>query len=1780
MKISTLLFKLFCLFLLICNLTESKAQTLSFPGAEGFGRFAPGARASATKEVYVVSNLNDSGIGSFRDAVSKSGRIVVFSVGGIIRLNTDVSVASNITIAGQTAPGDGIVISNKRVTFTSANNTICRFIRLRLGATGNSGKDVSGLASGANMIFDHMSFTWAMDEVFSINYDGKGTSPDNITIQNSIIGQGLHRENHSAGGLIQTPDGGKVSLIKNLYISNKTRNPKVKGVNEFVNNVVYNWGNGNRLGDNLNYGWSGEGYIMGGSSGVSEVNVINNYFVSGPLTPPSEKSPFSRGTGSFNIYGAGNYYDSNKNGVLDGTEIPYNNSPTGYPGITAEAFKMQPYAYPAANPTLSAEQAYQHVIDNVGATYPRRDELDAFMVDEVASKGVKGFYVYRETDLPLVNGGLGNVFGAPAPLDSDNDGMPDAWEDANGLNKNYKDDAVAMSNTDAGYLNIEVYINQLTSLPQTSFLRPPSNLLAGNITPSSLNLSWTDNSDSETHFILERSTNGTSYIVIDTLDANLTTYSDSGLLSNQTYYYRIKGINVNEFSAYASLTAKTATAPSAPSVPSAPSPANMALGVDTINRNLTWTGSANSLSYKVYFGTDSTVLAFKGDVTAPSYPLSGLLENTVYYWRIDAINNLGTTLGDMWSFKTLKNYPPALVGDWRFDETLGTVAADSSSFRNDAEINDVPDYEWQPGKINNAINLQSMTTASGILVPNEEHLLLDKTSFSFSLWVKAPAQSSASKYLFHKGTFARDVASGTTGKWFGVELKDGNLSFSVDDDVTKSSATTSTSAFFDNNWNHLVVVRDISTKKLRVYKNGALLVESNDNTIGGIAGDEPLVIANTNSFNAPFTGMLDEMKAYNYVLSENDILRLYHTSPLPLAAYSPSPVNTATTSSITQINVSWKGGINTTVYKVYFGSNIDSLSFKAEILLSSASYQFTGLNPNTSYFWRVDAVGPEGVTAGPVWSFKTPFPQGIVASLKLDATSGTAIIDSTSYQTNGTLQNITDYTWEAGRVNNGLNLKTVNANSAIRIPSKENILFNKNSFSISLWVKGAQPAVPSVSSYMLFKGTFAKNATTGATGRWYGVELKSGNIFWSVDDDVTKSTVSMSSSTFLNNTWVNVVFVRDVVAKKLRIYKNGVLAVEGNDNTGIANGIGGIEPLTIANSQDLNSPFKGMLDEVKMFNYVLSPSEITGLAAAKDAQNITFAALPDKKMTDADFDAGATATSGLDIVYSSSDSSVATIINSKIHLVGEGAVTITASQPGNASYLAAISVSQTFTVSRDMQNIVFNALPGARIGDSDIVLTASASSGLPVSYMSSNESVAKITDGKIHITGAGSTVISASQAGNETYEATSASQQFIVTGYNVQVLYQDGDNGQRTNNAIKPFLKVINQDSVSLAYGELSLRYYITAENFAGINTYVDYAQIGNNKVAVNYIPLAQPLNGALGYLEYSFSASAGVLSPSGNSGVIQSRVSNKDYGVFNESDDYSYKAGGTYATNSRITLYRNGSLIWGTEPAATDSILKVRVLAENKNNNTNSNSISTTLVINNEGNVPLAYEDLSVRYWFTAEGPSALNYWIDYAKLGANKFSAQFVKPSQQLIKADTYLEIKPASTLGELYPLSSTGSIQYRIAKTNWSAFNETNDHSFKPKAPLAENAQITVYYKGQLIYGIEPLEGNELIAGLGDNGQMFSLLTSLNENVQEGINTYPNPSQGNFTVNVNSPENGKITIAVYSVSGLLVQTLSGNKDGAYQKQLNLAGLPAGTYYLRVNVKGFSQTKAILVY
>ena len=890
---------------LMTNLGDLNAQTLAFPEATGFGRYTTGARGGANPQIYLVTNLNDSGLGSFRDAVSQEGRFVIFRVGGIINTLSQIVIAKNTTIAGQTATGAGIVLLGSKVTFTGASNTISRYIRIRFGATSQN-QDASGISNGANMILDHMSFSWGTDEVFSISDDGKGTPINNITVQNSIIGQGMHRHNHSAGGLIQP--AGSVSLIGNLYICNKTRNNKIKGINEFVNNVVYNWGN---YGNTYGHTESGDAYIMGGdSAGTSDVNIINNYFIGGPNTSTSISSPFNRGNAGFKLYGPGNYFDNNKNGILDGNLVPQDL--TGFPVEDMSSILATPYDYPMKNPTLTAQEAFDKVVASVGASYPARDQVDKLMVSDLASKGTTATYLYVQSDLTKApynfsNGGAGHVYGAPAPLDTDSDGMPDAFEDANGLNKNVAD-ALAVSTTNAPYLNIEVYINGLTNTTPPEFFIPPSNVNFTGVNStevaSSLTVNWSDNATNETNNVLERSTDGTNFTVIATLGANVTSYYEATLTPNTLYYYRVKATNAAESSVYSEVASIT-TPPiaSIPTKAATPTPATGSNAVDLINGNLTlkWTGNTNTITYSVYFGTDASNLAKLGDVAyvvAPSYTLTGLSPATTYYWRIDASNAKGTTTGDVWNFRVLT---PELVGHWPFKEVAGEgqQIVDNTSYANNGQLDAAFDNASVrvAGKANNAIDFATLTPNKLMVsVPNQDNLLFDKNSFTVSFWMKAdasliPVGTTLSSYILCKGSMTKNLTTGATGRRFNVEIKSNQLRFAIDDDKIKTELTSSLPAtsYFTGNWVNVIIMRDLTTSKLRIYTNGVFTKEGADATGTSVGIGEPtdLVIGNigalelfANTTPAPYKGLFDELKIFNYPLSATEVTALYNQAVL------------------------------------------------------------------------------------------------------------------------------------------------------------------------------------------------------------------------------------------------------------------------------------------------------------------------------------------------------------------------------------------------------------------------------------------------------------------------------------------------------------------------------------------------------------------------------------------------------------------------------------------------------------------------------------------------------------------------------------------------------------------------------------------------------------------------------------------------------------------------------------------------------------------------------------
>jgi hypothetical protein len=439
-----------------------QAKIPAFPGAWGGGMYSFGGRGG---KVYTVTSLDDDGPGTLREACNAIGpRIVVFHVGGTIHLKNRIRIrAPYITIAGQTAPGDGICIRGATVE-VNTHDVVIRLLRFRRGETNVANRDDSlGGNPVGNICIDHVSASWGLDENLSMYrhmYTPPEGGPDqklptvNITIQWSISSEALDTYNHSLGSTI----GGHHSAFHhNLWASNAGRNPSI-GMNGdfgFVNNVIYNWRH----------------RTVDGGDQTSQYNIINNYFKPGPATPldspiryrilrvdarrPSRLAPPQFGK----AYVDGNIVEGNDRVSADnwagGVQID-----AGLDAVRILGEIRQKQAYPLPPlPIQSAQEAYKSVLDHVGATLPKRDAVDHRIIEMVRTGTVT--YVAGKgiiTDVSQV-GGYPDYRGGSV-TDSDGDGIPDDWEQRYGLNPHDPTDATADCNGD-GYTNIEKYLNGL-----------------------------------------------------------------------------------------------------------------------------------------------------------------------------------------------------------------------------------------------------------------------------------------------------------------------------------------------------------------------------------------------------------------------------------------------------------------------------------------------------------------------------------------------------------------------------------------------------------------------------------------------------------------------------------------------------------------------------------------------------------------------------------------------------------------------------------------------------------------------------------------------------------------------------------------------------------------------------------------------------------------------------------------------------------------------------------------------------------------------------------------------------------------------------------------------------------------------------------------------------------------------------------------------------------------------------------------------------------------------
>ncbi len=461
--------------------TEIPAKIPAFPGAEGGGKYTSGGRG---QEVYIVTNLEDYAKGedpipgSFRDAISKDNRTIVFNVSGTIVLKEklDMTKRKNITIAGQTAPGDGITFYGFETNISNAENMIIRYVRFRPGAInvhkGDSMDAIWG-RSMKNVMIDHLSTSWSTDETMSLY------RAENMTVQWSIIAESLTMSGHTKGrhGYGAIWGGVNTTYHHNLIANHTSRNPRIGGgtpeaddnthiaLTDIRNNVLYNWGYNT---------------IYGG--GRSRTNYVYNYVKPGKGTRDSVRERVidageQNKPGEF--YVSGNYIEGNEALTKDNSKGVYvSDKAAPTTEIVKSEFKMEG-TKPENLRTQKPQDAYKEVLAKAGATYPRRDALDARILNEV--KTDTGRYANLDSEVggyPVRDSEV-----RPDDFDKDKDGMADAWELENGLDPTNPDDGKELAKDKSGYTNLENYLNSLVDMenapenPEIKMSSPSNNQL-------------------------------------------------------------------------------------------------------------------------------------------------------------------------------------------------------------------------------------------------------------------------------------------------------------------------------------------------------------------------------------------------------------------------------------------------------------------------------------------------------------------------------------------------------------------------------------------------------------------------------------------------------------------------------------------------------------------------------------------------------------------------------------------------------------------------------------------------------------------------------------------------------------------------------------------------------------------------------------------------------------------------------------------------------------------------------------------------------------------------------------------------------------------------------------------------------------------------------------------------------------------------------------------------------------------------------------------------------
>lgn len=940
------------IFETVSDYDPNKANILAFPGAEGFGRYTTGGRGG---QVIKVTNLNDSGTGSLREAIDQRGpRIIVFEVSGNINLKSRLNVYyGDLTIAGQTAPGDGITLSNYSL-YLRANNVIIRFLRFRLGDLITTKDDpIQGIFQ-KNIIIDHCSMSWGRDETASFYAN------EDFTLQWSIISEGLNnsiQSEHGYGGLW----GGKnASFHHNLVAHFIQRSPafdnlslfaseseasNYRGVVDFRNNVIYNWRNRS---------------IDGGEKGT--YNVVNNYFKPGPSTGIANY--FLYPTSSSGNYGKyfveGNFLNNNSTVNSDnwkGVRLETTPLTEQYLQSTKLSTSLPSDVYEFKN---SAQQAYSKVLDFAGASLVR-DAVDIRIVNETkngtftfnGSKGSKSGIIDSQKDV----GGWPILKSNPAPIDTDKDGIPDSWETANNLNPLITNDREY--SLSPYYTDIEMYINSLVQnivdntnpgVPASVELLLPANNTS--VTPIDISFAWNPNSTASSFRIQISKVSNFSSNVITVDNIKNLSHVYSKLDENSTYYWRVRASNASGNGPYSSVSSfKTGSLNEVPQKPILLFPKNEALGVG-ISPEVTWSNVPNSKSYRLQVSTlssFSSLVIDQNNLSETKHKLSNLKENTTYFWRVRASNDSGNgTYSQTGSFTTVS-----------FDIVPQVTILTRPG--NNALINPVSiKLEWEPNSTAEFYTLQLSTSSDFSLTSN---FIINKSGITDTYFF-IESLNSNSTYHWRIRAYNRK----------GMDYYSKPFSFKTTAFTEPPSKVDLISPVNDSN----IFSTSIKFTWEDTYaKSYRLQVSTSSNFSDFVAN-----VSGISAASYTVSNLVRNTQYYWRIIPVNEAgsgnpsevwkVRSASTSTVISAPKQLSPIDKSIIPS-NNIVFNWENQPNSALYRIQISNRSDFSNLIVNVSnIQGTTYQIAKLNDNTTYYWRVRGyTGSVYGSYSQTWSFKT-----------------------------------------------------------------------------------------------------------------------------------------------------------------------------------------------------------------------------------------------------------------------------------------------------------------------------------------------------------------------------------------------------------------------------------------------------------------------------------------------------------------------------------------------------------------------------------------------------------------------------------------------------------------------------------------------------------------------------------------------------------------------------------------------------------------------------------------